>query len=95
MKKSAPKDEVNELLKKASMYGDLCEQIDYSLSQELVSTDIIGNGHASVIDAPATLGSEDGKSIIIYAWYDNEFGYTRQVVRLAKYLSNVIRLRYY
>lgn len=95
LKKSATKDEVNEILRKASLYGDLCEQIDYSISNELVSTDIIGNGHASVVDSQATIGSEDGKSVVVYAWYDNEFGYTKQVVRLAKYLSNVIRLRYY
>lgn len=95
LKSSATKDEVNEILRQASMQGELCEQIDYSISNELVSTDIIGNPHATVIDGPATLGSKDGKSVVIYAWYDNEFGYTRQVIRLAKYLCNVIRLRYY
>jgi glyceraldehyde 3-phosphate dehydrogenase len=95
LKSSATRDEVNEILRQASMQGELCEQIDYSISNELVSTDIIGNPHATVIDGPATLGSKDGKSVVIYAWYDNEFGYTRQVIRLAKYLCNVIRLRYY
>ena len=95
LKKNATKDEVNEILRQASLSGDLCEQIDYSISNELVSTDIIGNPHATVVDAPATLGNNDGKSVIIYAWYDNEYGYTRQVIRLAKYLCNVIRLRYY
>lgn len=95
LKKPASADEVNELLRAAATQGALSEQLDYSLSNELVSTDVIGNGHCSVIDAPATLGSDDGKSVVLYAWYDNEFGYTRQVVRLAKYLSQVIRLRYY
>ncbi|CAN5382690.1 glyceraldehyde-3-phosphate dehydrogenase [soil metagenome] len=95
LKSTATKEEVNEILRQASMQGELCEQIDYSISNELVSTDIIGNPHATVIDAPATLGSQDGKSVVLYAWYDNEFGYTRQVIRLAKYLCNVIRLRYY
>ncbi len=95
LKSSATKDEVNEILRQASLQGELCEQLDYSISNELVSTDIIGNPHASVIDAPATVGSADNRSVVIYAWYDNEFGYTRQVVRLAKYLCNVIRLRYY
>lgn len=95
LKKPASKEEVNELLRKAASGGVLSEQLDYSISTDLVSTDIVGNSHASVIDALATIGSEDGKTVVIYAWYDNEFGYTRQVVRLAKYLSNVIRLRYY
>lgn len=95
LKTAATKDEINEILRQASIKGELCEQIDYSLSNELVSTDIIGNPHATVIDAPATIGSNDGLSVVIYAWYDNEYGYTRQVIRLAKYLCNVIRLRYY
>ena len=59
------------------------------------TTDIIGNPHASVIDAPATIGSADGKSVVIYAWYDNEFGYSHQVIRLAKYISKVQRYAYY
>ncbi|MEZ5009984.1 MAG: glyceraldehyde-3-phosphate dehydrogenase [Chitinophagales bacterium] len=88
-------DEVNYTLKEASAFGALAEQIDYSTSNEFVSTDVIGNSHASVVDAPANLISADKKNVIIYAWYDNEYGYTRQVVRLAKYLSNVIRLTYY
>lgn len=88
-------EEINETLKQASLFGKLCEQIDYSLSNELVSTDVIGNPHASVVDAPATIVSPDGKSLILYVWYDNEFGYTKQVIRLAKYVGSVIRLTYY
>lgn len=86
---------ISEILKQASLFGSLCEQIDYSLSNELVSTDVIGNPHASVVDAPATIVSPDGKSLILYVWYDNEFGYTKQVIRLAKYVGSVIRLTYY
>jgi len=48
-----------------------------------------------VIDAPSTLVSDDGKSLTIYAWYDNEFGYTCQVVRFAKHLAGVRRKSYY
>jgi glyceraldehyde 3-phosphate dehydrogenase len=88
-------DEINNVLKMASLEGKLCEQIDFSLSNELVSTDVIGNPHASVVDAPATIVSPDGKSLILYVWYDNEFGYTKQVIRLAKYVGSVIRLTYY
>jgi glyceraldehyde 3-phosphate dehydrogenase len=87
--------EVNETIRKASFYGDLIEQIDYSTSKELVSTDVIGNTHALEYDSNATLLSEDKKGVTIYAWYDNEYGYTCQVIRLAKYISNVLRLTYY
>lgn len=95
LEKATSVDEINEILKKASLEGRLCEQIDFSMSNELVSTDVIGNPHAAVVDAPATIVSSDGKSAVMYVWYDNEFGYTKQVIRLAKYVCGVIRLTYY
>lgn len=89
------KEAVEEVLKGASLFGKLVEQLEYSVSNELVSSDVIGNTHASVVDGPATIVSHDNRSVILYVWYDNEFGYTRQVVRLAKSLAGVIRLTYY
>lgn len=94
-KEAGSVEEVNNLLKEAALYGSLAEQIDYSTSTELVSTDCIGNPHASIVDSQATLLGPSKKSIVLYVWYDNEFGYTCQVVRLAKYLSKVQRLTYY
>lgn len=88
-------DEVKEVLKQAALSGDLSEQIEYSISNELVSTDLIGNSHAAIIDGPATIMAKDNKSVVLYAWYDNEYGYTRQVIRLAKKMAGVIRLTYY
>jgi len=88
-------EEVNELLRKASLFGNLVEQIDYSVSDEIVSSDVIGNSHACEIDSKATIVSEDGRRVVIYAWYDNEYGYTCQVVRLAKHLADVRRLVYF
>jgi glyceraldehyde 3-phosphate dehydrogenase len=95
VKKKTSVEEVNKLFRNAFLYGDLCEQIDYSTSAELVSTDVIGNSHACEIDSNATIVSEDGKRVVVYAWYDNEFGYTAQVIRLAKHLAGVRRLVYY
>lgn len=88
-------EEVNNLLRNASLYGDLVEQIDFSTSDELVSSDVVGNSHACEIDSRATIVSEDGKRVIVYAWYDNEYGYTCQVIRLVKHLAEVRRLTYY
>ena len=88
-------EEINETLKQASKSGDLVEQIDYSISKELVSTDCVGNNHAAIVDSVATLLAPNKKSIVLYVWYDNEYGYTCQVVRLAKYLAEVQRLTYY
>ena len=88
-------DEVNAIIRDVATNGELVEQIDYSTSQELVSTDCVGNSHASILDSHATLISPSKKSIVLYVWYDNEYGYTRQVIRLAKYLGKVQRLTYY
>lgn len=84
-------DEVKSLLKNAALEGDLVSQIFYSIDNELVSNDIIGNGCCSVFDSPATLVHPDRKSIVLYVWYDNEYGYTRQVIRLAKHVAKVRR----
>lgn len=95
LNKETTKDELNEIMKDAALKGNLVEQIQYSFSNELVSTDCIGNPCASIFDSPATIVSKDGKNAVLYVWYDNEYGYTRQVMRLAKKISNVNRLRYY
>lgn len=95
LEKETSVEEVNEIMREASLYGDLVDQIQYSTSKEFVSTDVIGSAAASVFDAPATKVSKNGKSITIYVWYDNEYGYTRQVLRLAKYAAQVRRYRYY
>ena len=95
VKKEISKDEVNEILKDGALKGALVEQIQYSTNNELVSSDLIGNPCASIVDAPATIVSKDKKSMVLYVWYDNEYGYSRQVIRFAKYLSDVIRLTYY
>ncbi|MEQ1745882.1 MAG: glyceraldehyde-3-phosphate dehydrogenase [Saprospiraceae bacterium] len=89
------KDTVNEIMRQAALKGNLVEQIQYSFSNELVSSDLVGNSTSSIFDSPATIVSKDGKSVVLYVWYDNEYGYTRQVIRFAKQLAGVIRLRYY
>ena len=82
---------INAIVKKAALEGALVEQINYSISKELVSTDIVGNNAASIYDSPATIVSQDGKNVVLYVWYDNEYGYSRQVMRLAKHLAEVRR----
>ena len=56
---------------------------------------IIGNTCCSVYDSQATIVSPDAENIVLYVWYDNEFGYTKQVIRMAKYISKVQRKIYY
>ena len=88
-------EELNAVLRDASLNGDLVNQIFYSYDPELVSSDIIGNTCCSVFDSHATIVSNDGKNVVLYAWYDNEFGYTKQVIRLAKHITKVQRAIYY
>lgn len=93
--KQVTKEDVNEILKNAALNGNLVEQIQYMNSNELVSTDIIGNPCPSVFDSQATIVGPDGKNIVLYVWYDNEYGYTRQVIRFSKHISEVRRKTYY
>ena len=87
--------EVNDIMKHYALEGQLVEQIKYSLSNELVSSDIVGTAQPAIFDSNATIVSGDGKNIVLYVWYDNEYGYSHQVIRLAKYISKVRRYTYY
>lgn len=93
--KEVTRDEVNEIIRNYALNGALVEQIQYAYSNELVSSDIIGNPCPSVYDSQATIISPDKKSIVLYVWYDNEYGYTRQVIRFAKHIAEVRRAIYY
>lgn len=95
LEKTTSVEELNEHLKRASLKGGLVEQIKYSDNVELVSSDIIGTTGAAIIDAPATIVSADGESVVLYVWYDNEYGYTHQVMRLARHIAGVRRFTYY
>lgn len=95
IKKEVTLEELNDILKKYALEGDLVEQIKYSVDNELVSSDIVGSSAPSIYDSNATIVTEDGKNIILYIWYDNEYGYSHQVIRLAKYIAKVRRFTYY
>jgi glyceraldehyde 3-phosphate dehydrogenase len=95
IEKETTLESINETIKNAALNGDLVNQIYYSFDPEMVSSDIIGNTCCSVFDSNATIVSKNGKNIVLYTWYDNEFGYTKQVIRLAKYVSKVRRAIYY
>ena len=86
-------DIVNAILKQNALEGDLIEQIKYSMDNELVSTDIIGSTAPSIFDSKATI--TDGESVVLYVWYDNEYGYSHQVMRLARHIAKVRRFTNY
>ena len=91
--KSTNKENLNSLMKHHALKGDLVEQIKYSIDKELVSSDIIGTTAPSIYDSEATIANNE--TVVLYIWYDNEYGYTHQVIRLAKYISKVRRYTYY
>ena len=68
--------------REVSLRSVLRQQIDYIHSPEVVSTDFVGSTHAGIVDGLATIAQ--GKHLVLYVWYDNEFGYSNQVVRVAE-----------
>ena len=70
-----------------SLHSPLQRQVDFVSSPDAVSTDFVGSRHASVIDAEATI--VNGRHCVLYVWYDNEFGYSCQVLRILQQISGV------
>ena len=95
LENSTSVDAINTMIKKYALEGDLVEQIKYELNDELVSSDIVGSSAPAIYDSKATIVRPDGKNVVLYIWYDNEYGYSHQVIRLAKYISKVRRYTYY
>lgn len=91
----ASKETVNKAVKEYALEGNLVEQVKYSLSNELVSSDIIGTSAPAIFDSHATISNNDGSNVVLYVWYDNEYGYSHQVIRLARYITQVRRYTYY
>lgn len=78
-------EEINSFLQEVALTGSLRTQIDYVESPEIVSTDFVGSNRAGVVDGLATIVT--GKSAVLYVWYDNEYGYSCQVVRVIEQLA--------
>lgn len=87
LEKATDREEINEYLRQMAMHSELQKQIDFVQSQEVVSTDFVGSRHAGVVDAEATICNEN--RVVLYVWYDNEFGYSCQVVRVMEDMAGV------
>ena len=83
LEQDVEKDELNDYLRNVALHSKLQKQVDYSNSPEAVSSDFVGSRAAGVVDGLATIAN-GGKSCVLYVWYDNEFGYSCQVVRLVQ-----------
>jgi len=80
--------ELNEFLRQKALHSSLQQQIGYTVSTEAVSTDFVGSRQACVMDSRATI--VEGNSCVLYCWYDNEFGYSCQVVRCLEKFAGVV-----
>ena len=80
LEKAVTREELNELFRQISYHSTLQEQIGFTYSTEVVSSDLVGTTHAGVVDGGATIA--DGTRVVLYVWYDNEAGYSNQVMRV-------------
>ena len=87
LEKETNLQELKEFLRYKALHSRLQQQIGYTNSTEVVSSDFIGTREACIIDSTATICN--GKNIVVYCWYDNEFGYSCQVVRCLEKFAGV------
>ncbi|MDO4927537.1 MAG: glyceraldehyde-3-phosphate dehydrogenase [Corynebacterium sp.] len=80
--KEVDREELNTLFDRVALHSDLRQQIAYVHSPEVVSSDFIGSTHAGIVDGLATIAN--GNHIVLYVWYDNEYGYSNQVIRIVE-----------
>ena len=80
-------EDVNSYLRDMSLNSPLAGQIDYTSSAEVVSSDFVGNLKTGVVDSLATI--VQGRRCNLYIWYDNEFGYSIQVVRILQHIAQL------
>ncbi|MFE5672356.1 glyceraldehyde-3-phosphate dehydrogenase [Agromyces sp. NPDC056523] len=76
---------LNAYLRQVSLTSPLRQQVDYIESPEVVSTDFVGSNRAGIVDGLATIA--DGTDVVLYVWYDNEYGYSCQVVRVIEAMA--------
>lgn len=87
LEKKVTREEVNAAVKAASLTGSLSGVIEYT-EEPIVSSDIIGNPHSSIFDAPFTqVGNE--RFIKVLSWYDNEWGYSNRVCDVLRLMSKL------
>lgn len=87
LKQATDKVSVNEFLRDTALFSSLQHQIDYTASTEIVSTDLVGARAAAIVDSQATIVADN--RVTLYVWYDNEFGYSCQVMRCVRDMAGI------
>jgi glyceraldehyde 3-phosphate dehydrogenase len=88
LERGVTKEDLNGFLRSTALTGELKRQIDFIDSPEVVSTDFNGSRRAGIVDGLATV-ADGGTDVVLYVWYDNEGGYSRQVFRVLKDMAGV------
>ncbi len=82
--------EINAFLNNIALNSPYQNQVDFTNSADIVSSDIVGSRHAGVVDGQATIVNEsDPRNVVLYVWYDNEFGYTCQLMRVIQQMAGI------
>ena len=87
LKEDVTKESLNEFLKTSAFTSKYRQIIGYTNSPEAVSTDFYSSPFATIIDSQATIA--EGSQVTLYCWYDNEFGYSKQVLNLTKKIAKI------
>ena len=90
--KEVDKKSLNDYLRRIAFHSTYKDQIDFTNSAEAVSSDFVGNRKAGIVDSAATICNK--KNCVLYVWYDNEYGYTAQLLGLAKEMVGLTYKRY-
>lgn len=83
----ADREHLNAYMRSISYDSPLSEQISYSASAEAVSSDMVGTPEPAIFDSVATI--VQGNSCVLYVWYDNEYGYSVQVLRVMRHMAGM------
>jgi glyceraldehyde 3-phosphate dehydrogenase len=85
LNKEAKYEEICAAMKKASQTGDISKTLGYT-DEKVVATDFRGCGFSSIFDADAGIAL-DGTFVKVVAWYDNEYGYTCNMLRFVQHVA--------
>ena len=88
LEKEVTVEEINQYLRSIAFHSKYREIIGFVNSSEIVSTDFYSSPFASVIDSQATIASKN--RVTLYCWYDNEYGYSKQVIGLTKKVAKIV-----
>jgi glyceraldehyde 3-phosphate dehydrogenase len=90
LKKEVNREEINKVLRDASE-TELKGIMEYT-EEPIVSSDIIGNPHSSIVDGLSTMVLGDKSKIVkVLSWYDNEWGFACRLIDLIKFVANMMR----